>query len=315
MGYVYCVLKLIVMAECFSPIRIERSEFKRLDDQYAMVPCGRCPNCLKRRSSNWGFRLQREAERSRTSLFVTLTYDTKFVPITSKGFMTLSKRDVQLFFKRLRKLHFYKYGKEWPIRYYCAGEYGSERRRPHYHIILFNADELDIAKAWCDPTTGLPIGNIDIGQVSGASIAYTVKYINKGPWKPMHQNDDRCPEFPLMSKRLGSNWLTESVVNSYRSNIEKSYILLEGGAKMGIPRYFKDKILPISLYPSNCAEQLVTSHPSILVHLDDNKFFRQLQSDIVQSKMPELDPSVKRYASREMEIINFKNHYSKRKDL
>lgn len=303
------------MAECFSPIRVERSEFKTMDEQYAQVPCGRCPNCLKRRASNWGFRLQREAERSRTSLFVTLTYDSKFVPISKKGWMTLVKRDCQLFFKRLRKMHFLKYGSDHPIRYYLAGEYGSQRKRPHYHIILFNADELDILKAWCDPVTGDPIGDVDIGNVSGASIAYTVKYINKGAWKPMHVNDDRQPEFSLMSKRMGSNYLTESVINSFRSNIEKTYIRLEGGVKMGVPRYYKNKIFPISLPPSDCSKRLVESHPSILVHLDENKFFRQLQSDIVQLNMKPLDENIKRYASREAEIINFKKHYSKRKDL
>lgn len=303
------------MAECFNPIRVERTEFRKLDEQYAQVPCGRCPPCLKKRSSNWGFRLQREAERSRSSLFVTLTYDTEFVPITKKGFMTLNIRDVQLFFKRLRKLHYNTYGKLHPIKYYCAGEYGSQRKRPHYHLIIFNADPLDIMKAWVDPEVNRPIGNVDIGNVSGASISYTVKYINKGAWKPMHSNDDRNPEYSQMSKGLGSNWLTEPIIRQYQSDVERSYILLEGGVKMAIPRYYKDKILPTTLPPSTRSENLILENPSILTHLDENKWKRQITADIVQSRMKPLDPSVKRYASRENEVTSFKKHYSKRKDL
>lgn len=131
----------------------------------------------------------------------------------------------------------------------------------------------------------MPIGNVDISKVSGASIAYTVKYINKGPWKPMHQNDDRVPEFPLMSKRLGSNYLTDQVIASFRSNITKSFVLLEGGVKMGLPRYYKNKIFPV-----DCSKELVESHPSILIHLDENKFFRKLQAEIVRSTKKSLTP-------------------------
>ena len=46
----------------------------------------------------------KEGERSNSALFITLTYDTQFVPITENGYMTLKKSDLQKFFKRLRKL-------------------------------------------------------------------------------------------------------------------------------------------------------------------------------------------------------------------
>ena len=55
--------------------------------------------------------------------FITLTYDTSTVPITRNGYMSLDKRDLQLFFKRLRKSQ----GKDStgasmpPIKYYAVG--------------------------------------------------------------------------------------------------------------------------------------------------------------------------------------------------
>ena len=60
------------------------------------------------------------------ALFVTLTFDTKFVPISKKGYMTLDKSVLQKFIKRLRKhekqyrfIHSIPHNKA--ISYYAAG--------------------------------------------------------------------------------------------------------------------------------------------------------------------------------------------------
>jgi len=182
------------------------------------ISCGRCPGCNKKRASVWGFRLEKEGEQSLSSLFVTLTYDTATVPITRNGFMTLHKKPaptkkckhpsdhIQLFFKRLRKIHSkHDYGKLYPIRYYVAGEYGDNNSRPHYHVILFNSNEQDILNAWVEPETQKAYGTIYFGTVTGASIAYSLKYISKQKRIPMHVRDDRRKEFAYMSKGLGAN--------------------------------------------------------------------------------------------------------------
>ena len=200
-------------------------------DRQVPVPCGKCPACLSRRTSVWTFRLKTQAKNANTSYFVTLTYDTRFVPITKRGYLTLDKRDVQLYFKRLRKAH----PEEVVIKYYLAGEYGSKTFRPHYHIILFNADIEFIHKAWDK-------GEVHIGELTEASAAYTAKYINKGKIIPMHQNDDRVPEFSLMSKKLGLNYLSEKIINYHRADIERNFITLEDGKKISLPRYFREKI-------------------------------------------------------------------------
>lgn len=182
---------------CLQPIKLK--------DQPYPVPCGKCPECRARRISGWSFRLTEQQKVSNSSWFITLTYDTDNVPITKSGFMDLQKRDLQLFFKRLRKAHeeqlrVLQTGIGIPIsrlslKYYACGEYGGRTRRPHYHIILFNASIELIQTAWDK-------GQVHYGQVTGASIGYTLKYISKPSKIPQHRNDDRTKEFSLMSKLL-----------------------------------------------------------------------------------------------------------------
>lgn len=188
------------MAECLTPFTVKN----KFTGEQIPVPCGKCPECLARRTSGWSFRLMLEEERSSSAQFITLTYDTTTVPISKNGFMDLSKHDIQKFFKRLRKQHqssnAYSHdmaGNILPIRYYCVGEYGGKTKRPHYHIILFNA-KIDLLQPAWDK------GQIHYGIVTGASIGYTLKYMSKPPKKAMHKNDDRTREFSLMSKGLAA---------------------------------------------------------------------------------------------------------------
>ena len=217
---------------CDTPFHVNNPRYPIYsNDRQVPVPCGKCPACLSRRTSVWTFRLKTHAKNANTSYFVTLTYDTRTVPISSRGYLTLDKRDVQLYFKKLRKAH----PKDVVIKYYLAGEYGSKTFRPHYHIILFNADIELIHKAWDK-------GEVHIGELTEASAAYTAKYINKGKIIPTHKNDDRIPEFSLMSKKLGLNYLSEKIINYHRADIERNFITLEDGKKISLPRYFREKI-------------------------------------------------------------------------
>lgn len=213
---------------CLTPLNIRH----KMKNETVAVPCGRCPECLKRRVSGWSFRLLQEDRVSNSSLFITLTYDTKKVPITKNGFMGLNKRDLQLFFKRLRKAH----PLETRIKYYAVGEYGGKSFRPHYHVILFNADVKLIQAAWQN-------GSVHYGKVSGASVGYTLKYVCKPKRIPMHVNDDRLREFSLMSKGLGAAYLTTAMINWHKNDLDnRMYCNLKDGKKVAMPRYYKDKI-------------------------------------------------------------------------
>lgn len=180
--------------------------------------------------SGWSFRLVKEEAVSASSYFITLTYNTDHVPITKNGFMSLQPRDVQLYFKRLRKVHTNK------IRYFIVGEYGGRTNRPHYHAIMFNVDILQVEKLW-------HYGDIHCGQVSEASIGYTLKYMMKKGKIPLHKNDDRVPEFQRMSKGLGKNYLTKEMYDWHKADLEnRMYCPLQDGQKIAMPRYYKDKL-------------------------------------------------------------------------
>ncbi|AKI26948.1 replication protein VP4 [Microviridae Fen7918_21] len=218
------------MAHCITPLVLQDKPQART----ISVACGRCPACHANRISGWSFRLMQESKISTSSFFVTLTYEKTIH--TKNGLSTLVKSDIQKFFKRLRKNHTGK-----PIKYYCAGEYGGTSWRPHYHIILFNSTRDDIRRAWhLDNTL---IGNIHIGTVNGASVGYTLKYINKTQRIPLFEGDDRAPEFSLMSKGLGKNYINKRTIKWHRNDMEnRLHLPLAGGSKAYMPRYYKQKI-------------------------------------------------------------------------
>lgn len=215
---------------CIASFYIRNKTPFRQDQQYIQVPCGKCPDCIKRRASQWIFRLKQQDKISSSAYFVTLTYDENNIPLSDNGFMTLSKRDVQLFMKRLRKAHH-----PVKLKFYLAGEYGSQFKRPHYHLILFNANEKLIQSNW-------PFGLVDIGSVSGASVGYVCGYINKGKIVPEHRRDDRTPEFSLMSQGLGANYLTTEIIDYHHRDPDRFYVVESGNTKISMPRYYRDKI-------------------------------------------------------------------------
>lgn len=221
---------------CDSPVFV--SIRGRLTD--IQVGCGKCPPCKLRRVNSWVFRLQQEDKISTSAFFITLTYDGNHVPISNNGFMTLNKRDFQLFMKRLRKLSLNK------LKYYLAGEYGTHNYRPHYHLILFNLEDVQrlpdgsyrskyLDEAWT-------FGVIHIGSVTSDSIAYTTKYIDKPTRIPMHQRDDRLKEFSLMSKGLGANYLSDAIVDYHKADLTRNFITQEGGHKIALPTYYRNRI-------------------------------------------------------------------------
>lgn len=194
------------------------------------LPCGKCPVCKTKRVNQWAFRLMQEEKVSSSAYFVTLTYSTDNVPISKNGYMTLVKKDVQDFMKRLRKKEQNK------LKYYCAGEYGETRMRPHYHMILFNlSDKETILPAWQH-------GDVHFGTVTGASVAYTAKYIDKDKRIPLHGRDDRIPEFSLMSKGLGASYLTPGVIAYHKADLTRCFVKEPTGYAVALPRYYRKRI-------------------------------------------------------------------------
>lgn len=135
------------------------------------------------------------------------------------------------FFKKLRRAN---EDEQTKIKYLYCGEYGSENERPHYHAIIFNAKLETIQPAWDK-------GDIYYGKVENGSVIYSLKYMEKRMFRKRHGRDDRVPEFIMMSKGIGKQYLTKAMVNWHRNN-GAMYSVIEEGKVIGMPRYYKDKI-------------------------------------------------------------------------
>lgn len=155
---------------------------------YGIVPCGKCLSCRCDYSREWSNRMILELKDHPKAMFVTLTYNNDNLPISDQGYPTLCKRDVQLFFKRLRK-HFVGV----TIRYYLAGEYGIRTNRPHYHAIIYGIgldDFTDIDYRGCNEI-GSPFytsptlekiwshGFVLFSDVSWRTCNYVARYVLK----------------------------------------------------------------------------------------------------------------------------------------
>lgn len=173
------------------------------------LPCGQCIGCRLEYARSWAVRCMHEASLHDENAFITLTYDEEHIP----DGQSLSKKDCQKFLKRLRSRFDGK-----AIRYYLAGEYGSDTLRPHYHALLFGFDLPDKKlwsvregyKVWTsevlEETWGK--GLTEIGSVTFESAAYCARYMVqkfKGPKEVMEKYYDGLePEFALMSR--GNNY-------------------------------------------------------------------------------------------------------------
>lgn len=194
------------------------------------------------------FRLLQEDKRSASAHFVTLTYATHSVPISPNGFLTLDKTAFPRFMKRLRKIVSNGNSNFGPplgpvpkLKYYACGEYGSKNLRPHYHAIIFGVpDDSMFFDAWT--LDGVPIGDIHVGNVSGNSVAYCMKYIDKRSNIGLHERDDRVKEFALMSKGLGSNYVNDSTQAYHKADLSRNYLTVDGGIRIALPRYYRERL-------------------------------------------------------------------------
>lgn len=210
--------------ECTQPYTVSvTNKYAKVENEVNhKVPCGKCLPCLSNKRRDWIFRLEQEHKYSHGALFVTLTYHPKYCPYEIK------KRHLQLFIKRLRK-----HDTQNRVRYFAVGEYGTKRKRPHYHALLFNVDlsGTTVRKAW-------RFGEVHIGNVTPSSVAYCTKYIVQ----PEQKTPDKQPPFTLMSRAygIGGRYLSDAMVDWHRNN-SANYTIVNG-VKNRLPRFYKTKI-------------------------------------------------------------------------
>lgn len=104
------------------------------------VPCGQCISCRVNKGREWTSRILLEAAVSpELPYFVTLTYSDEHVPVTPDGDQTLDKKSILKWVDNTKR-------NIGPFRYYIVGEYGSNTRRPHYHVALFPGSSNQVAE-------------------------------------------------------------------------------------------------------------------------------------------------------------------------
>lgn len=251
---------------CYHPIRAYKNRVSKEvrlgfdkpggDSDPLELPCARCIGCKLDRARAWSIRIMHEARLFRSNFFLTLTYRDEDLPKS----LSLEYPHFQAFMKRLR---WEKKGADVgpdggrPIRFFCAGEYGGETRRPHYHAILFNVEFEDakpltntlFTSAQADRLWKL--GNVVIGAVTARSAAYVAGYtLGKvhGANAEAHYGDvldlrtgevtARRPEFVVMSRRPGIGaWFYQR----FGADMFPGDIAVQDGSTYKVPRYYWEK--------------------------------------------------------------------------
>ena len=185
---------------------------------------------MARSRQEWVFRLRMEYKECNFGLFVTLTYDEEKLPLDG-----VSKRDVQLFLKRLRN-HF----NSEVLRYFIVSEYGDHTHRSHYHGLLFfkcerTKDIYDIIESsWQN-------GFVQFGDIEEGSIVYCTKYCLKKNDVPKGMN----PNFRLLSKMHGGIGIQHALDLSdyYTPRLDKPQGVTSQDQTAPMPRYYRTKLL------------------------------------------------------------------------
>lgn len=220
---------------------------------YGPVKCGQCMECRLAYSREWAIRMSHEMHMHDRYCFLTLTYDDLNLP----RYGQLVKRDLQLFFKRLRK----SFG---PFRYVACGEYGELHRRPHFHVALygldFTSDRIEYGQGikgdpiYVSPSLALiwgksvfPFGH-SIGSLTFESCAYIGRYITKrvsgvgASPLPLAADADTAelimpnPEFLLCSKGIGKGWFRDFFLTDVYPHAR---VITSQGTPAPVPRYYK----------------------------------------------------------------------------
>lgn len=207
--------------EAGSIVMVERGSIQ----SNVWLPCGQCIGCRLEKARQWSVRLLHEKQLHAESCFVTLTYSDECLPAGG----SLRYVDFQKFLRELRKKRAPK-----GVRFYMCGEYGEDKRRPHYHAALFGEGFLGDRYFW-RMTSGhrsyrSPFleslwrhGSSEFGDVTQQSAAYMARYMLKKVngdlavkhyrWADPETGEvlPHVPEFSHMSLRpgIGAAWFAK----------------------------------------------------------------------------------------------------------
>lgn len=218
--------------QCTDPIIIRKPGTSQFQNEKMSVPCGKCFACQLNKARDWAIRIMQEESCHEESIFCTLTYNDKNLHRVSATQATLVKKDLQDFFKRLRK----NTGKK--LRYFACGEYGENYARPHYHCIIFGlsrSEEAYISMSWT-------FGFVQVGSVSFGSASYVARYTTKLLTKDkekFYSVNKLQKEFALMSRRPG---IGVPFLEKYGDFGKVNKFYWSEGFKVPLPRLYRAKL-------------------------------------------------------------------------
>lgn len=240
-----------------------------IDGLITHVPCGQCIGCLNDRARRWSARCYNEAQSVglHNCCFITLTFNNKMLYLRDNPW-SLNKSSFSGFIKRLRKRISDKYGITG-VRFFCCGEYGSLKGRPHYHILLFGFNFPDkkvmkgpryplklqphsingrmiynyssefLNSCWTPAGSNESFGFATISDLTYEDCAYTARYVMKKLGQ-FNSSKGRESEFINVSrnKGLGYNFF----LKYYKNILNLGYLDLGNGRCSDIPRYYIEQL-------------------------------------------------------------------------
>lgn len=217
-------------------ITFSQKEFNRELSGWS-IPCRKCLPCRLNQAREKAIRCYHESKMHPDNIFLTLTYDDEHLESPK-----LIYEHFQTFMKRLRR------ETDQKIPLMVTGEYGDEKKRPHWHALLFNyrphdekhkytSDRGDKVSSSQFLTDLWGKGTIEYGELTIDSANYVARYAAKKLAHGDDQSHDYHPIHKTSSKyAIGKSWIEKN----FRHTFENGFVVLPNGQRSKIPRYYVD---------------------------------------------------------------------------
>lgn len=302
---------------CTDPIQRHRKILNKT--VVDILPCGKCPECLKKKQSGFMVRAIEECRKYGRCTLVTLTYNDNSVP--KREFIdedsgeialvnSLNREDIKKWKREVRRDYFKRFSCPFPkFSFAFCGEYGPRTFRPHYHGLLIGLDQyhLNILEKYWQEHYGFTVfENVPIVSTDGNdNIGCAARYVSKYCVKPQEVENPLVSSGVVEKPRLltsvgfgmpedfdswrkymlnGNSLSLASMPVKDVSIINNRLNYIYNGFKYSLPLYLRKKLL----YEKNLKGNLVASTLSKVLSAtvrnrtveDFNRKLRQLPDNL-----------------------------------